>query len=169
MEQGRGGEKKKVMVAIDDSEISHYTLEWFLDKLRDSIADSDVIIFTAQPNSDLGYLHASTFGTTPADLVASIQENKKKIALFLLDKAKDICARHGVDVEIMTEIGDPKEAICEAVEKLNIQLLVLGSHDRGPVQRIKKKKKKRAFLGSVSNYCVNNAKCPVLVVKKPAV
>jgi hypothetical protein len=33
-----------------------------------------------------------------ADLVASIQENKKKIALILLDKAKDICARHGVMV-----------------------------------------------------------------------
>ncbi|KAL9389526.1 hypothetical protein Peur_018131 [Populus x canadensis] len=160
MEQGKGSEKKKVMVAIDDSESSHYTLEWFLDKLRGSI-DSNVIIFTAQPNSDLGYLYASTFGTAPADLVASIQENKKKIALILLDKAKDICARHGVDVEIMTEIGDPKEAICEAVEKLNIQLLVLGSHNRGPVQR--------AFLGSVSNYCVHNAKCPVLVVKKPAV
>lgn len=161
MEEGKSGEKKKVMVAIDESENSHNALEWALDKLRETIADSDVIIFTAQPNSDLGYLYASTFGTAPADLVASIQENKKKIALILLDKAKDICARHGVDVEIMTEIGDPKEAICEAVEKLNVQLLVLGSHDRGPVQR--------AFLGSVSNYCVHNAKCPVLVVKKPAV
>ena len=62
MEQGRGSEKKKVMVAIDDSEISHYTLEWFLDKLRDSIADSDVIIFTAQPNTDLGYVYASSLG-----------------------------------------------------------------------------------------------------------
>ena len=32
------------------------------------------------------------------DLVASIQENKKKVALLLLDKAKDICAKHGVMV-----------------------------------------------------------------------
>uniref|UniRef100_A0A6N2MXL6 UspA domain-containing protein n=1 Tax=Salix viminalis TaxID=40686 RepID=A0A6N2MXL6_SALVM len=95
------------------------------------------------------------------DLVASIQENKKKVALLLLDKAKDICAKHGVEAETLTEIGDPKEAICEAVERLNVQLLVVGSHNRGPVQR--------AFLGSVSNYCVHNAKCPVLVVKKPAV
>ncbi|KAJ6312564.1 hypothetical protein OIU77_014146 [Salix suchowensis] len=161
MDQGKGSEKKKVMVAIDESESSHYTLEWYLDKLRDSIADSDVIIFTAQPNSDLGYLFASSYGTAPMELVASIQENKKKVALLLLDKAKDICSKHGVEAETLTEIGDPKEAICEAVERLNVQLLVVGSHNRGPMQR--------AFLGSVSNYCVHNAKCPVLVVKKPAV
>jgi hypothetical protein len=74
MEQGRGSEKKKVMVAIDDSESSHYTLEWFLDKLRDSIADSDVIIFTAQPNSDLGYLYASTFGTARKFLLISLMK-----------------------------------------------------------------------------------------------
>jgi hypothetical protein len=74
MEQGRGSEKKKVMVAIDDSESSHYTLEWFLDKLRNSIADSDVIIFTAQPNSDLGYLYASTFGTARKFLLISLMK-----------------------------------------------------------------------------------------------
>ncbi|MBA0781901.1 hypothetical protein Gotri_002782 [Gossypium trilobum] len=52
----------------------------------------------------------------------------------------------------MTEVGDPKEKICEAVEKLNIELNkctnIVGN---------------RAFLGSVSNHCVHNAKCPVLV------
>ncbi|KAG6764204.1 hypothetical protein POTOM_031663 [Populus tomentosa] len=161
MEEGKSGEKKKVMVAIDESENSHYTLKWTLDKLRETIADSDVIIFTAQPNSDLGYVYASSLGAAPVDLITSIQENHKKVASLLLDKAKDICAKYGIVAETVTEIGDPKYAICEAVEKLNIQLLVLGSHNRGPVQR--------AFLGSVSNYCVHNAKCPVLVVKKPAV
>ena len=72
MDQGKGSEKKKVMVAIDESESSHYTLEWCLDKLRDSIADSDVIIFTAQPNSDLGYLFASTYGTARKFLLFSL-------------------------------------------------------------------------------------------------
>lgn len=36
----------------------------------------------------------------------------------------------------MTEFGDPKDVIYEAVEKLNIQLLVLGSHGRGAIQRL---------------------------------
>ncbi|RVX12514.1 hypothetical protein CK203_011816 [Vitis vinifera] len=64
-----------------------------------------------------------------------------------------------VYAETITEVGDPKEAICKAVEKLNIQFLVLDSHGRGAFGR--------AFLGSVSNYWSHNAKCPVLVVRKP--
>lgn len=35
----------------------------------------------------------------------------------------------------MTEIGDPKDLICEVVEKAKIQLLVLGSHSRGALKR----------------------------------
>ena len=62
MEEGKSGEKKKVMVAIDESENSNYALEWTLEKLRDTIADSDVIIFTAQPKFDLGSVYASTLG-----------------------------------------------------------------------------------------------------------
>lgn len=37
--------------------------------------------------------------------------------------------------ETVAEIGDPKEVICEAVEKLHIRLLILGSHSRGALQR----------------------------------
>jgi nucleotide-binding universal stress UspA family protein len=36
----------------------------------------------------------------------------------------------------VTEVGDPKNAIYETVEKLDIQLLVLGSHGRGVIQRL---------------------------------
>ncbi|CAN1826428.1 Universal stress protein A-like protein [Linum perenne] len=162
-------EKKKVMVAIDESEFSHYALEWALSNLGDTISKSSapLLLFTAQPFSDFAYLNASTFGAALSlhsciaapELVASVHENQKKVTIALLDKAKQICSAHGVEVETETEIGDPKQAICDAVDKHGIQLLVLGSHSRGPIQR--------AFLGSVSNYCVHNAKCPVLVVKKP--
>ncbi|KAL5553149.1 hypothetical protein UlMin_040550 [Ulmus minor] len=151
-------DKKKVMVAIDESDCSHYALKWGLENLASTIHNSQLVIFTAQPRADLGFALASSYGATPPELVASIQERYRKVALALLERAKEICANHGVVPETVTEVGDPKDVICEAVEKLNIELLILGSHSRGPIQR--------AFLGSVSNYCVHNAKCPVLVVKK---
>jgi len=155
-----GSEKKKVMVAIDESECSRYALQWTLDNLSQTIDDnSQLVLFTVQPISECTYAYASSFGAAPPELIRSIQENQNKIASTLLEKAKQICANNGIVAETVTEVGDPKVAIYEAVEKLNIQLLVLGSHGRGAI--------KRAFLGSVSNYCVHNVKCPVLVVRKP--
>lgn len=93
---------------------------------------------------------------------------------------------------VKTEIiisSDPKEAICEAVEKLKADLLVMGSRAFGPIKRysqvshlplitifIKPRlvnknivnvplNENRMFLGSVSNYCTNHAQCPVIIVK----
>eukprot|EP00262_Sarcandra_glabra_P004544 TRINITY_DN15629_c0_g1_i1.p1 TRINITY_DN15629_c0_g1~~TRINITY_DN15629_c0_g1_i1.p1 ORF type:complete len:175 (+),score=22.62 TRINITY_DN15629_c0_g1_i1:190-714(+) len=158
---------KKVMVAIDETECSHYALEWVLENLQDSVSNSSpLIIFTVQPLANLSFVYAASQGsartcsvlsTTPV-LIRSIQEQHKKISLGLLEKAKEICTKHGVVAETITEVGDPKVTICEAVEKFNINLLILGNNKRGVLQR--------AFLGSVSNYCVHNANCPVLVVKK---
>ncbi|KAB1205535.1 Universal stress protein A-like protein [Morella rubra] len=153
-------EKKKVMLAIDESECSHYALQWALDNLRETLDNSELLLFTAQPIADFSYAYASNLGAVHPELIRSIQENHQKVALALLEKAKDICAKNGISAETLTEVGDPKQAITEAVEKLNIKLLVLGSHSRGAILR--------AFLGSVSNYCVHNAKCPVLVVRKQA-
>ncbi|TXG57379.1 hypothetical protein EZV62_018692 [Acer yangbiense] len=152
-------EKKTVMVAIDESEFSRYALQWSLEYLQHTISNCHLILFTAIPVLDFSYIYASTYGAAPQQLITSMLENQKKAAVTLLDKAKDMCAKHGIVAETRSEVGDPKEAICEAVEKLKIHLLVIGSHSRGTIQR--------AFLGSVSNYCVHNAKCPALVVRKP--
>ena len=46
------------------------------------------------------------------------------------------CSLLQIVAETVTEVGDPKVAIYEAVEKLNIQLLVLGSHGRGAIKRL---------------------------------
>ena len=46
------------------------------------------------------------------------------------------CSLLQIVAETVTEVGDPKEVIREAVEKLNIQLLVLGSHGRGAIKRL---------------------------------
>ncbi|XP_027362737.1 universal stress protein A-like protein [Abrus precatorius] len=161
------GEGKKVMVAIDESEYSHFALMWVLQSLKESITKNPLLIFMAQPVIDNNYTFAAHLGTariySPVsarpDFVNSYKENQRKLVLALLEKAKTICATHGVNAEILTEEGDPRTAICSAVEKHTIDLLVVGGRGLG--------KLKRAIIGSVSNYCVLNAKCPVLVVKKP--
>lgn len=54
--------KKQVMVAIDESDCSKRALKWTLEYLKDSIADSDIILFTAQPPLDLSCVYASSYG-----------------------------------------------------------------------------------------------------------
>ncbi|GMP58894.1 hypothetical protein CsSME_00022396 [Camellia sinensis var. sinensis] len=97
------------------------------------------------------------------EYVKSVQEQNKVVSMGILEKAKGICTSHGVKAEtiLIAEVGDPKVAICNAVEKYNINLLILGDHELGLIQRV--------LVGSVSSYCVQNAKCPVLVVKKPQI
>lgn len=94
-------------------------------------------------------------------------------------------------MEARVENGDPRDVICQMTEQLGADVLVMGSHGYGLIKRwvpfywrtngqeiffIKKDNvnllKKtcgicRAFLGSVSNHCAQNVKCPVLIVKKP--
>ncbi|KAL8137612.1 hypothetical protein V2J09_003613 [Rumex salicifolius] len=160
-------EGKKVMIAIDGSDCSNFAVEWAVSNLRPVLdSGAEIILFTAV-STDYSGVAAASYGTAhytnpvlvALDLVATNQEKQEELAIAILNKAKNVCANYGIDAETVYESGSPKEEICEAVDKYQVQLLVLGSHGKGTIQR--------AFLGSVSNYCVNNAKCPVMVVRKP--
>ncbi|KAL6969868.1 hypothetical protein U1Q18_029583 [Sarracenia purpurea var. burkii] len=161
--------RKKVMVAIDESGSSYHALMWALENLRESIAVSGnpLFIFMVQPSPANSNVFAASLGSarvycpisaTP-EFVNSMREKNKVVSIGILEKARTICNSHGVNAITIGAVGDPRQAICDAVKKYNISLLVLGDQDVGKI--------KRALMGSVSNHCVHNARCPVLVVKKP--
>ena len=67
----------------------------------------------------------------------------------------------GAAVETYVDGGDPGLVLSERAEALGADVLVVGSRGRGALRR--------ALLGSVSTYLVNNAPCPVLVVRAGSV
>ncbi|KAL5187366.1 Universal stress protein A-like protein [Glycine soja] len=94
------------------------------------------------------------------DINAAIEKYSQEVADCVLEKTKKFCKNlQIVMVETRVESGDPRDVICDMSQKLGADLLIMGSHDYGVV--------KKAFLESVSNYCSQNVKCPVLIVKKP--
>jgi nucleotide-binding universal stress UspA family protein len=151
--------KKKILIAIDETDFSHYALDWALETLRDTILHSELILLSVAPVSGLKSVYTASLGPAPSELLVLTEDTEEKFAQLILDRAEAICNQHGMTAEMLTELGEPEHVICEKVEKLNIDMLIIGSHGRGPIQR--------AFLGSVSYYCAHHAKCPVLVVKKP--
>ena len=65
--------------------------------------------------------------------------------------------RHGVSALFLIWEGDPGAVVIEAAEAEGADVIVVGSHARGPVGRL--------LLGSVSSYVVDHAKRTVVVVR----
>ncbi|KAJ1425513.1 UspA [Sesbania bispinosa] len=151
-------ERRRIMVAIDEGEESLYALSWCLKNLlfQDS-KDSLILLYVKPPRAvysafdGTGYLFSS-------DITATMERYSQQVADSVLEKAKRLC-NNIENVETKVENGDPRDVICQMVQRLGVDILVMGSHGYGVI--------KRAFLGSVSNYCAQNVKCPVLIVKKP--
>ncbi|CAH2063682.1 unnamed protein product [Thlaspi arvense] len=160
--------KLKVMIAIDESKNSLYALEWAVDHLRD--------VLRAEPENDqegglltllhvhpphLQYIYPSGGTATAVYATDSVAESMRKAreesTTKLFTRGLEICRGKMVKTETMILEGDPKEMICQAVEQTHVDLLVVGSRGLGMI--------KRAFLGSVSDYCAQHAKCPILIVR----
>ncbi len=60
-------------------------------------------------------------------------------------------------VRFFTSRGVPANVICDLADKESVDLIIVGSHGKGSVQR--------ALLGSVSQAVVRHATVPVLVVR----
>lgn len=166
-------EKKKpmkVLVAIDDSEGSFYALKWALDNLFIFGA-----AFSTEPdqNQNFGMLYLLNvqqpfqhyiFPAGPAvyattSVIESVRKSQEQNSTMLLSRALQICKQRLVKVETLMMEGDPKDMVCQAAEQMHVDLVVVGSRGLGKI--------KRAFLGSVSDYCAHHAKCPILIVKPP--
>ncbi|XP_075512445.1 uncharacterized protein LOC142547960 [Primulina tabacum] len=147
----------KVIVAIDESEESFFALQWLLLNLD---MKSLNIIHVLEPFPH--YVFPGVQVVFPAtSITQSANRVRRENAEALLAHAAHMCSRSARVKKANTSIleGDPKEMICEAAEEMHADLIVVGSRGLGKI--------KRAFLGSVSDYVVHHAKCPVLIVKPP--
>jgi nucleotide-binding universal stress UspA family protein len=74
-----------------------------------------------------------------------------------LSKVVDRARQLGVSAQFLVWQGHPGTVVLEAAEAEQADVVVVGSHDRGPVGRL--------LLGSVSSHVVAHAPMPVLVVR----
>lgn len=161
-EKSEKSEGRIIMIAVDEGEESMHALEWALDNLlypggnKGESAEYDRVVVLHAENQIA--LSGQAVAFTPH--VLEVLERRQKLTTErVLAAAKAICEQRNVNVETKMVTGDARYALCEAAEKMKVNLLVVGSRGHGAIRR--------AVMGSVSNYCAHHAKCPVLIVKKP--
>jgi nucleotide-binding universal stress UspA family protein len=90
----------------------------------------------------------------PADTaVADSRDSLTTKAQAVVQRAKAA----GANATFLVWEGEPGEAIVAAANSEGVDLIVVGSHGRSGVSRF--------FIGSVSDYVVRHARCPVMVVR----
>ena len=140
----------KVLIAVDDSPESidavHYAYEMFG-------AEHQLVV--------------ASVGDSPVPLPTSPIGMQPDIVLLgeLRDRAEDVAAATALSAsenlpagtEIEAAVGAPGPALVEIALRDDIDLIVLGSHDRGFWERL--------FNPSVGRHLIDHAPCPVLVVR----
>ncbi|RVW39179.1 universal stress protein PHOS32 isoform X1 [Vitis vinifera] len=155
---------RKILVAVDEGEESMYALSWCLGNITIQNSKDTIVLLYAKPPlavySGLDGTAGMGVHLFSSNIMLTMESYRNEVAQGVMQKAKNLCWQHGdIKVETMIENGDARDVICGAAEKLGVDMVVMGSHGYGLI--------KRAFLGSVSNHCAQNVKCPVLIVKRP--
>jgi nucleotide-binding universal stress UspA family protein len=140
-----------VIVAIDGSDAA-------IDAARAALAllqSGPVVIATVVEPSDPTLVS----GAGLAGGVMTEDELEAEVAAREAEGRRDVdaaAAALAVDgAETVVVPGDPGAALCDLAASRSASAIVMGSRGRGGI--------KRALLGSVSDFVVRNAPCPVII------
>lgn len=141
---------KRVMVALDKSDVTQHALELALFLLKD-YPDAELILTRVNPDLDPKLLPLSK----------AEMENNPVIA-----EALGPVKRQGVKYRCVVTGGRPSQEICKLVDENNIDLLVMGSPDRRPSIAKGLPDLDRLLGTSLSDYVRVNVNCPVLLARQ---
>ncbi|KAJ4893411.1 Adenine nucleotide alpha hydrolases-like superfamily protein [Raphanus sativus] len=163
---------KRIMVAIDESDSSFYALQWVIDHFSTLLMTTEgdsaeggllTVVHVQSPFHHFAPFPAGPGGATavyaPSLMIESVKKTQQEASAALLSRALQMCRAKQIRSESLVFEGEAKEMICQAVEQMHVDLLVVGSRGLGKIRR--------AFIGSVSDYCAHHANCPILIVKPP--
>jgi len=147
----------RVLVAVDDTDASLDALAFAQDILPPR---SEILLLNVAASiADSPFLLAPTplaAGVAPPDTVAEGEDLTLR-ARAVLAEARAALDRSDLDVSVVVDEGDAASRICAAAADADVDLVVVGTNDRGLFERM--------WMGSVSKRVVVAAPCPVLVVR----
>jgi nucleotide-binding universal stress UspA family protein len=140
--------KPYVVVGADGSPASVEALKWALNYA--SCIEAEVRVAT-------GYTYPFTIFLAPTYTEADYERDAAEALLVTVEHA----TLDAPDVPITSTVMEVKPGRLLTEMSRGAQALVVGAHGQGEFPGM--------HLGSVANYCVHHAECPVVVVHAPAI
>ncbi|XP_035824299.1 universal stress protein YxiE [Aplysia californica] len=153
MSEATPAAKNTVMIAMDGSEHSFYAFDWYMDFLNKP-GDHLLVVHCPDYKSLLRTPVMSTDGSVVSHMVQQSEEEVNRIVIQIKDRLR----KSGVSARLMRLTGDAGHAIVKAADENKANLIITGSRGLGTVRR--------TLVGSVSNYVLHHAHCPVLVCQR---
>lgn len=137
-----------VMIAVDNTADSIDTIHTARRLFGD---DADYTVASiGEPSAHLAAYDPA--GLTAFDIHALDVDNATRAAAL----ATEAATRAGLDTaNITAQVGPPGPQLCELARELAVDVIVVGSHDRGWLSRL--------LIPSTHTYLTNHAPCPVLI------
>jgi len=137
---------ERVLVAMDDSELSERALRYALDAHPE--ADVTVLHVVGEPSRMMG-------AATGIALADDSEERVRELSEDVFERAGAIASEHGVAVDVETEVGSPSSRIVERAEDFDV--VVIGTHGGSLADRL--------LVGNVAKSVFQHAPVPVTVVR----
>jgi len=138
---------RRILVAVDGTRASHSAAHLALE-------------YAVRLGARVTFLHvlpaqvAGAAGEAPD--FASFESACETYARELLEETAKLGGTAGLSATTQVEYGDPSEAILGAASAEDVDLVIMGARDRGPLARM--------LLGSVSSDLIARCPKPVMVV-----
>ena len=140
---------RRILVALDKSDSAKASLDAAINLARD-IEGSEIIL-----------VHTISKLSGKLEEVLQDRPESDPVLADAISKVR----RMGIQYRCLAPAGKPGARICELVDQLNINLLVLGSPDRRPTIAKGLPDLDRLLGGSLSDYIRVYANCPVLLTR----
>jgi len=137
-----------VLVAFDGSPLSERALTYAIETFPDAPITS---IYVINPIDSVIDVEA---GGLP--VAKDWYENAKEEATRIHATATDLAAERNTELDTVTEVGKPAQAILKYAADHDIDQVVMGSHGRSGINR--------TLLGSVAETVTRRARIPVTII-----
>jgi len=139
---------KSLLVAVDGSEFSDKAVRYAC--AMGSSLGAEVVLLHVVPMLVSATPYHDTISDQPFLALQKVGED-------ILAKAKEIAVALKCEVTELISHGDPANKIVDIATERNADLIIMGSRGVSGIKRL--------FVGSISDKVMNQAPCPVMIVR----